>query len=138
MPGKPVRARACPGGHQVVDVLINRGYHPDSIVALAGRPLRIIFRRRDEDACFERVVFSSPHIDRRIPVAGSTTIELPSQPAGEVRFTCGMGRYSGRIQLVSGSSPSFLGRVRSQAMRIASWTGTALFRLARARSTETT
>lgn len=138
MPGKTVRARISAGGDQVVDVLITGGYHPDSIVALAGRPLRLIFRRRDDDACFERVVFSSPHIDRRIPIAGFTTIDLPSQPAGEVRFTCGMGRYRGRIQLVSESSPSFLGRVRIRAMRIASWTGQAHFRLARAWSAEPT
>ena len=133
-----MRAQTRASGHQVVDVLISGGYHPDSIVAFAGRPLRLNFQRLDADECFERVVFSSPHIDRRIPVAGSTTIDLPSQPVGEVRFTCGMGRYRGRIQLVSDSPPSFLGRVRSRAMRIASWTGAALFRLARALPTETT
>ena len=136
MPGKAVRARTHPSGQQVVEVLINRGYHPDSIVALAGRPLRLTFRRHDDDACFERVVFSSPHIDRRIPLAGFTTVDLPSQPAGEVRFTCGMGRYSGRIQLVGEPSPTLLGRVRSRAMRIASWTGAAHFRLTSSRSSE--
>lgn len=138
MPGKTVRARIHAGGDQVVDVLINGGYHPDSIVALAGRPLRLTFWRRDEDACFERVVFSSPHIDRRISLAGFTTIDLPSQPAGEVRFTCGMGRYRGRIQLVSESSPSLLGRVRSRAMRVATWTGAVQFRLAPTPPTDTT
>lgn len=136
MSGKFVRARVQPGGQQVVDVLINGGYHPDSIVALAGRPLRLTFRRIDNDTCFERVVFSSPHIDRRISVIGATIVDLPSQPPGEVRFTCGMGRYRGRIELVAESTPSFLGRVRSGALRIGGRTGTALLRLASGRSPE--
>lgn len=127
MSEKSVRARMNPSGQQDVDVLISAGYHPDSIIALAGRPLRLTFRRHDRDACFERVVFSSPHIDRRIPVTGSTIVDLPSQPAGEVRFTCGMGRYRGRIELVAEASPSLFGRVRSQALRFAARLGTALF-----------
>jgi len=32
----------------------------------------------------------------------STTIDLPPQPAGQVRFTCAMGRYRGRIEFVDG------------------------------------
>lgn len=134
MSGKVVRAWVEPDGQQVVDVLIDGGYQPDTIVALAGRPLRLTFRRRDDDACFERVVFSSPHIDRRVSVMGTTTVDLPSQPPGEVRFTCGMGRYRGRIELVADSAPSFFGRVRNSASRVAGWTGAALIRLASGRS----
>ena len=92
VPGAPARARDAPSGVQVVDVLVDRGYHPDAIVARAGLPLRLLFHRIDVDACSERVVFSSPHIDRHLAMTGATMIELPAQPPGEVRFTCGMGR----------------------------------------------
>jgi len=121
-----VRARLDSDGHQVVDVVVDRGYHPDAIVARAGLPLRLVFRREDQDACSERVVFSSPHLDRRLAAAGATTIELPAQPPGEVRFTCGMGRYRGRIELVAQRAPSILSRLSNRASRIETSVGTAL------------
>jgi plastocyanin domain-containing protein len=114
--GTAARARFAPSGLQVVDVLVDRGYHPDAIIARAGLPLRLLFRRIDVDACSERVVFSSPHIDRRLAMTGATMIELPAQPPGEVRFTCGMGRYRGRIELVADRAPSPLQRFRVWAL----------------------
>lgn len=123
---QPVRAHLDRDGHQVVDVVIDRGYHPDAIFARAGLPLRLVFRRDDDDACSERVVFSSPHLDRRLAATGSTTIELPAQPPGEVRFTCGMGRYRGRIELVAEGAPSILARLRRQASDLETPLGTAL------------
>lgn len=121
-----VRARFDPAGHQVVDVLVDRGYHPDTVVARAGIPLRLVFQREDADSCSERVVFSSPHIDRRLAATGTTTIELPAQPPGEVRFTCGMGRYRGRIELVADGPRSLLTRLRGRASRLETPLGTAL------------
>ncbi len=115
---QPVRARLDPAGRQIVDVLVDRGYHPDTIVARAGVPLRLVFRRDDVDTCSERVVFSSPHIDRRLAATGATTIELPAQPPGEVRFTCGMGRYRGRIELVANGAPSPMSRLRAWASHL--------------------
>ena len=123
---QPVRARLDPDGHQVVDVVVDRGYRPDAIVARAGLPLRLVFRREDYAECSERVVFSSPHIDRRLAVTGATTIELPAQPPGEVRFTCGMGRYRGRIELIAERAPSILSRLRNRASHLETPVGTAL------------
>lgn len=121
-----VRARLEPSGHQVVDVTVHGGYQPDSIRALAGLPLRVVFRRQDDDACSERVVFSAPRLDRRLSPTGPTTIDLPAQPPGEIRFTCGMGRYRGRIEFVNERRPSILTQVRDKATRLEAPLGTAL------------
>lgn len=126
MLGPPVHARLDPDGRQVVDIVVDRGYHPDAIVARAAFPLRLVFRRNDDDACSERVVFSSPHLDRRLASTGPTTIDLPAQPPGEVRFTCGMGRYRGRIELTSERASSILARIRRRASRLEMSVGTAL------------
>lgn len=123
---QPVRARLDPSGHQVVDVTVHGGYQPDSIRALAGLPLRVVFRRQDDDACSERVVFSTPRLDRRLAATGPTTIDLPAQPPGEIRFTCGMGRYRGHIEFVDERRSSILTRVRDQATRLEAPLGTAL------------
>jgi hypothetical protein len=123
---QPVRARLDPDGLQVVDVVIDGGYHPGTIVARAGVPVRLVFRRDDDDACSERVVFSAPRLDRRLAPTGTTTIDLPAQPPGEVRFTCGMGRYRGRIELVEERAPSIVARLRGEASRLETALGTAL------------
>lgn len=85
---------------QVVDIWVNRGYQPAQTVATADAPLRLVFHRHDADLCTERVVFSSPRIERRLVANGTTVVDLPGQPPGIVRFTCGMGRYRGEIALV--------------------------------------
>jgi hypothetical protein len=120
-----VRARLDRDGHQVVDVTVRAGYHPAAIVARAGLPLRLVFRRDDGDACSERIVFSAPRVDRRLAPTGTTTIELPPQPLGEIRFTCGMGRYRGHIVLVDDGPPSLVDRLRDQASRLDTALGTA-------------
>ena len=115
-----VRASINAAGHQIVEIVVDRGYHPDTIIARADLPLRVVLRRQDDDPCSERVIFSSPHIDRHLAPTGSTTIDLPAQPPGEVRFTCGMGRYRGRIELVPTwlESPSLIAGVRRWAARL--------------------
>src|SRR3989304_8102434 len=93
MGGQPIRARVDATGDQVIEVVGDHGYRPQSIVARAGVQLRVVFRRRDTDECTDRVVFSSPHVERRLARGAETTVVLPPQPPGEIRFTCGMGRY---------------------------------------------
>ncbi len=109
------RARLDPTGRQIVTVTVRNGYRPQSIPARAGLPLRLIFDRQDEEPCSERVVFSSPRLERRLAPNGATVIDLPAQPPGEIRFTCGMGRYRGRIELVDERDGAGLGPLHLQA-----------------------
>ncbi len=104
-------------GHQVVDVVVDRGYHPDTIHARTGVPIRLIFHREDDDACFERVVFSSPRMDRHLSASDVTIVDLPGQAPGEVRFTCGMGRFRGRIEVIDGGTDSVIAAIRRQVGR---------------------
>lgn len=103
---QPVHARSGPRGDQTVEIVVDHGYRPQSIVARAGVPLRVVFRRFDADDCTDRVVFSSPHIDRRLARGVATTVVLPAQPPGEIWFTCGMGRYHGQIRLRADRPPA--------------------------------
>ena len=122
-----VRARLEPEGQlQVVEVAVRGAYRPDAIVARAGVPLRILFRRDDDDSCSERVVFSVPRIDRRLAPSAVTIVDLPAQPAGEIRFTCGMGRYRGRIELIDAARRSALARYRDQVAALDAPLGIAI------------
>jgi hypothetical protein len=99
---------------QTVDITVHGGYRPASIDAEAGVPLRLVFHRNETEACSERVVFSSPRIDRWLAPGVATIVDLPPQPVGEVRYTCGMGRYRGRIRFQSGGAR---GRLRRFVVR---------------------
>jgi Cupredoxin-like domain len=101
---------------QTVEILVDRGYRPSQSVAFANAPVRLVFLRRDGEQCTERVVFSSPHIERRLAAHGTTLVDLPAQPSGTIRFTCGMGRYRGEIELVDRGRVSF---ARSGSFRLA-------------------
>ena len=118
MAEQPVRARLDPSGRQVVEITVRAGYRPGEIVARAGVPLRIIFLREDDDVCTERVVFSAPRLERRLAPTGVTIIDLPAQPSGDVRFTCGMGRYRGHIELVEERTQPALAWLQAGASRI--------------------
>jgi len=120
------RARLEPHGQlQIAEVAVRGAYRPDAILARAGVPLRILFRRDDDDACSERVVFSAPRLDRRLAPAAVTAVDLPAQPAGEIRFTCGMGRYRGRIELMEQDRWPMLATLRERASRLEAPVGTA-------------
>lgn len=114
MTGRLARAHLVGPGFQVVHVTVRDGYRPRTIVARAGVPLRLVFHRDEETPCSERVVFSSPHVDRHLAPHESTIVELPAQGPGEVRFTCAMGRYRGLIRLTEEQrgSPGLRGRLR--------------------------
>ena len=108
------RASADHDGRQVIEIRVHAGYDPATILARAGAPLRIVFHRDDDDHCTERVVFSAPRLERRLS-AGTTIVDLPARTPGEVRFTCGMGRYRGRIEFLD-EAP---GRTRSRSDPVA-------------------
>ncbi len=88
------------GDRQVIEILVSGGYHPDLIEARAGQPIRLVFKREDDHACSDRVVFSKPRVDRYLAPRSVTVVDLPAAAGGSIRFTCGMGRYRGRINLV--------------------------------------
>ncbi|MFV2063584.1 MAG: cupredoxin domain-containing protein [Chloroflexota bacterium] len=106
----------------MAEVTVAHGYRPAIILARADMPIRLLFRRDDDDVCTERVIFSAPRLERRLTRHGVTTVDLPAHPMGEIRFTCGMGRYRGVIKLEPPpTSPiaSHLRRVRRVAPALA-------------------
>ena len=118
MPAQVASTRLDGQGHQVVNIVVDGGYRPATIRARAGMPIRLVFLRQDDDACFERVVFSSPRVDRHLSASDVTTVDLPGQEPGEVRFTCGMGRYRGRIEVIDADSDSAIATIRRQVGRV--------------------
>jgi len=91
------RAALTSGGWQEQMVLVKGGYTPDTIVAVAGKPLRLIFQREESSPCSEMVIFDSFGKSAALPEGKPTAVELMPQEAGEYAFSCQMGMLRGRL-----------------------------------------
>ncbi|MEU8250842.1 sulfite exporter TauE/SafE family protein [Nonomuraea sp. NPDC048916] len=79
-------------GTQTVTVWAMRdGYRPGIVAARAGLPVEVVFKQVDQ-GCTGTVV-----IDGR-DVTLPATVHLPPQRPGTLRYTCGMGMYTGFIK----------------------------------------
>ena len=90
-------ARSGAGGVQEVEIVVKGGYTPDRIEVRQGRPVRLNFRREENNACTEQVVFGDFGIVRDLPVGKTVPIEFTPQKAGEFTFTCGMNMVRGKL-----------------------------------------
>ena len=92
-----VAAAPVSDGYQEVMVLVKGGYTPDTIRVIAGRPVRLLFRREETAACSEQVVLED--FGRSAPLPTGTVVPVEFLPAevGEYAFTCQMGMLRGRV-----------------------------------------
>ena len=95
--GRGVRAATTTAGRQELTVRVKGGYTPDVIEVLAGRPVRLNFRREESAACSEVVVLPDFERAARLPEGEIVPIDfLPERP-GEYQFSCEMGMLRGRL-----------------------------------------
>ncbi len=92
-----VRAPVVSDGYQEIMVLVKGGYTPDTIRVVAGRPVRLLFRREETAACSEQVVLPDFGKSAPLPTGAVVPIEFLPGQAGEHEFTCQMGMLRGRI-----------------------------------------
>jgi plastocyanin domain-containing protein len=85
------------GDRQQVQIQVEGGYYPDTILVQAGRPLTLIFQRSDSNDCLAEVQFPAFGVRRSLPVGQQVSIDLPPLAAGEYGFACGMNMFRGRI-----------------------------------------
>jgi plastocyanin domain-containing protein len=91
------RLRGAPVTRDEALVRIKGGYRPDTIVARAGRPIRVTFRREESAACSERVLFPTLGKSAMLPPFEDVPLDLLVEKPGEHEFTCQMGMLRGRL-----------------------------------------
>jgi hypothetical protein len=89
-PKEPVRATHL----QRVDVRVNGGYDPDTIIVSARVPAEIAFSEGHE--CLSRVVFDSLGIEADLEHGGAL-VSLPPLDPGTYPFRCGRDVVRGRL-----------------------------------------
>ncbi|MEV0234528.1 sulfite exporter TauE/SafE family protein [Nonomuraea sp. NPDC050786] len=81
-------------GVQTVTIWATReGYRPAVVTARAGVPVDVVFKLADR-GCTGTVTIGGRD------VALPATVRLPPQPRGSLRYVCGMGMYTGRINFL--------------------------------------
>lgn len=98
-PKTAVAARAGAGGIQEVDVVVEGGYSPPVIQVEAGKPVRLIFDRREKSPCSDELVISEFGIRQFLEPFRKTVIEFTPNRAGAFVFACGMNMLRGEIQV---------------------------------------
>lgn len=96
--GKRTTVAATGGSGTTEQVItVDGGYTPATIAVKAGRPVRLIFDRRDTGACSDEVVFPDFGIRRFTPSGKKTVIEVTPPKPGRYDFTCGMSMHRGAL-----------------------------------------
>jgi len=85
------------GGVQETKVVVKGGYSPDTIRVRAGRPVRLVFERREADPCSERVVFDGLGLSADLPTGTDVPVEFTPPEPGEYDFACQMGMLRGKV-----------------------------------------
>jgi plastocyanin domain-containing protein len=93
----PVVATAAGANAAGQVIVVDGGYSPALLRAKVGKPLRLVFDRRDKGACSDEVVFPDFGLRRFLPTGEKTTIEITPPKAGRYDFTCGMSMHRGAI-----------------------------------------
>lgn len=102
------------GEKQKITIVVEGAYSPSEVVVKKGRPVEIIFDRRESGDCSEWVIFEKLKIthsassgqkskveEREIkahlaPFA-KTKVEFTPMETGEFPFSCGMGMLHGKL-----------------------------------------
>lgn len=81
----------------LVEITVDGGYSPEVISLQKGKPVKLVFFRKDPSSCLEEIVLGDFHIRKHLPLNQKTTIEITPQKTGEFGYSCGMGMFHGKI-----------------------------------------
>ncbi len=80
-----------------VDIIVEGGYKPASVVIPFGKTTKLNFFRKDPSSCLEEVVLGDFKIRKFLPLKEKVTLEVTPQKKGEFGFSCGMGMFHGKL-----------------------------------------
>jgi sulfite exporter TauE/SafE len=90
--------RTAPDGRQVVTIQARSdGYQPEVVTAKAGVPTTLVVATNRTGGCVRSFVV--PELDKQLILepSGEASIDLGTPKAGTLKYSCGMGMYSGRV-----------------------------------------
>ncbi|ANZ60612.1 copper-binding protein [Secundilactobacillus paracollinoides] len=82
---------------QEIDIEVNGGYSPETVVLKQGVPAILNFTRKDASSCLDRVVFSDFGINQELPRNQKEAITIDTTKPGEYQWACGMDMFHGKL-----------------------------------------
>ena len=68
---------------QKVEVVVNGGYTPNTVVLKQGVPASIVFDRKDPSGCFSHVMFPDFGVNEELPIGKQHSIDIDTSKPGE-------------------------------------------------------
>ena len=88
----PVSAAA---GARVEVSIVDTGFVPDQIQVERNKPVTLVFTRKVEQTCVDKVVFPAEKIEKDLPLG--KPVEVALAPAADTSFRCPMGMAIGHV-----------------------------------------
>jgi|SRR3989344_4686189 len=82
---------------ETVDILVDGGYKPENIIIKKGKTTKLIFERKDLNACLEEIIIPDFKIKKYLPLNEKVEISLTPKKSGIYQTHCGMGMFHGKI-----------------------------------------
>lgn len=83
-----------------LNILVDGGYKPNIIRVRQGKPVTLIFLRKDTNPCLEELIFPDYKIKEYLPLNKPVSVTLSPPHPKESVFHCGMNMFHGRIEVV--------------------------------------
>ncbi|MBE9521287.1 MAG: cupredoxin domain-containing protein, partial [Proteobacteria bacterium] len=84
-----------------IEILVQDGvYTPSRIQVATGKPVTLVFMRKDPAPCAETVLFDGFNISKHLPMDTPVEIKITPEKTGEYAFTCQMKMYQGSLVVV--------------------------------------
>ncbi len=90
-------------GVQEIAVVVNGGYAPDRIEVVKNQPVRLLFKREEDNPCTEKVVLGAWNIVRDLPRGETVPVEFTPHESGQFPFHCSMNMVRGTIIVAENS-----------------------------------
>ena len=92
-----------PAGTAVQEAVVvaqPRAYAPNRVQFKVGQPARLRVVTGERVGCTSVFTIPSLGVEQALPRSSAATFAIPTDKPGRVRFTCGMGMYSGTVEVV--------------------------------------
>ena len=103
-PATPAMVVAAGQGEAAVQEVVvraePRAYVPNRVQFKMGQPAQLRVVTGQQVGCTSVFTIPSLGVERALPRNGAATVAIPTDRPGKVRFTCGMGMYSGTVEVV--------------------------------------
>lgn len=100
-PKAHVSAKAAVDGTQEVTITVEGGYSPSVVRVKNGKPVRLVFDRKEKSPCSEELVIAKFGVRRFLKPFEKTAIDLLPTEEGSFDFVCGMTMLRGTIEVES-------------------------------------